>query len=463
MSEAALSIRAAAAEAPEAPALCMRDRISSFAELATLSEQRIERLKAAGLAEPGLVLGLRPQLDIASITWVLAALELGQPLALLHPRLTELERASLVARLPGFVELGEGPLSPAGPGRLPSSIQSPARGNERALALFFTSGTSGEPKLAVLSRRAFLASARMNAARLGWQPRDRWMLALPLAHVAGLSIVTRSLIARKPVVLPSELGSFDAGRLIEDLRRHECTVVSLVPTMLEAVLDRGAPPPPSLRVALLGGAPARHETLARARAAGWPVYATYGLTEACASVCIRELGDDLLPVENVGPPLPGLELRLHESRILLRGPSLLSGYLFESELVSPFDDDGWFDTGDLGRLDEHGRLEVDGRRSDLILSGGENVYPREIERVFEVQPGVRAVLVFGVPDERWGERPVVLIERGSEFDEVATRRVVDRHLAVFKRPSRWLYVDAMPRNALGKVDRRRARELLAAL
>lgn len=260
-------------------------------------------------------------------------------------------------------------------------------------------------------------------------------------------------------MLPSLADSFDPNRAVADLFRHEVTLVSWVPTMLERVLEAGLTPPAALRTVLLGGAPARSRTLESAARAGWPIVVTYGLTEACSQVSTTPLGHCAAAGMGSGHPLHGVDLRIVDGEIWIRGANLSSGYL-EGESVLPItDDEGWFATGDLGRLDEFGRLHVDARRTDLILSGGENLYPREIELAFEAQVGVSEVLVVGVQDEQWGERPVALVVPNRDYDESTVRLGLERALASHKRPKVWLLAEALPRNALGKLDRVRARAL----
>src|SRR5262249_10691805 len=218
------------------------------------------------------------------------------------------------------------------------------------------------------------------------------------------------------------------------------TIASLVPTQLHRIVEGRASLPPGLRVILLGGAPAPPALVARSPV---PVVTTYGLTEACGTVALA------------GVPLPGVEVRISpEGTIQLDGPTLMSGYLHDP---SPFTPDGWLDTGDLGALDAAGRLEIFARRTDLILSGGENVYPSEVEGALSELPGIAAACVFGVPDPEWGQVVCAALVGDRASDPVAQLR--DR-LAPFKLPRRIVWVDALPLNPAGKIDRGAARDLL---
>jgi O-succinylbenzoic acid--CoA ligase len=317
-------------------------------------------------------------------------------------------------------------------------------------AILYTSGTTGTPRGAVLTRAAFVASAAASAANLGWQPDDCWLLCMPIAHVGGLSILTRCLAARRCVALAPR---FDAALLPQWIDGARVTLVSLVPTMLERVLDahpgwRGSP---GLRAILLGGAVATPRLVARTTERGLPVLTSYGLTETCAQVTATRYATRFSPLDRgAGQPLPGVDVRVVDGRIEVRGPTLMAGYLGEPPLVPG----AWFDTGDLGEIDAHGCLHVHARRTDLIVTGGENVYPAEVERVLEDFPGVASAGVFGVPDATWGQTvaAALVAERDPPSDAVLVAFLAAR-LAPHKRPRHVCYVPRLPQTTAGKLDR----------
>jgi O-succinylbenzoic acid--CoA ligase len=223
-----------------------------------------------------------------------------------------------------------------------------------------------------------------------------------------------------------------------DAWRDDITIASLVPTQLDRLLGAGTPPPRSLRVVLLGGAPADPTLLTRAKEAGWPVAPSYGLTQTCSAVTVAEPGD----LTTSGAPLPGMRVAIApDGEILVEGPSVAGG--------------GVLRTGDLGRL-ERGRLIVTGRKSDTIVSGGENVMPQEVEAVLLQHPRIAEAAVFGRPDPEWGEAvtAAVVVATGEPLDTDEVRVFCARHLARFKVPKTIEPVDALPRNAAGKVLRR---------
>jgi O-succinylbenzoic acid--CoA ligase len=446
-----LSVFAAAAEAPDRLALLADDLALSWAGLAQRVARRVEGLRARSLDGPGPV-ALTAANDVETFITIHALIALGTPALLLHPRLTDGERRALLEAAGREDRVVTG--APGAPTHGPAPAPPPA--DERPLAIIHTSGTSGSAKGVVLSRRAFAASAEASAANLGWEDDDRWLLPLPLAHVGGLSILTRCLLARRAVILEADA---DPERVLASIRRHRASLVSLVPTVLARILDRdpAEAPPDSLRAVLLGGAAASPALLRRAADRGWPVLTTYGLSEACSQVTTQRRGTVNRGEAGSGPPLPGVELRIAEDdAIQVRGPTLFSGYLPDDG--DPFLPGGWFPTGDRGRLDDAGNLHVVGRRTDRIVTGGENVDPVEVERALESLPGVRAACVFGVPDEEWGE--VVCAAVVPEAPDVGVNALspaiqgLREGLAPFKLPRRIAMVEALATNATGKVDRR---------
>ncbi len=319
-----------------------------------------------------------------------------------------------------------------------------------AAAIVFTSGTTGEPRAAVLTRAALLASAEASAANLGWLDDDCWLLAMPIARVGGLSIVTRCLAARKTVAL---VPGFDAAQLPAQIERHRATLVSLVPAMLDRVLAAHPTwrPPEFLRAVLIGGAAAPRALLQRAARRRLPIIVTYGCTETCSQVVAT-------PYEfrfeasrcGAGRPLTGAQVRVAGGRIEVRGPMRMAGYAGEPLL----DPRQWFDTGDLGDFDAEGFLHVSGRAGDWIISGGEKVHPAEVERALEAFPGVVSAGVFGVADETWGQVvAAAIVVSGESIDDSALSAFLKTRLAPHKLPRRICLVPALPLSAAGKLDR----------
>ena len=454
----ALSLRRAAREAPDAEALIdlATGARATFSALDARAAG-VGRLLAARGVREGDRVTLRATNRVQTAAALLALFDRGVTAVPLHPRLTEAEAAPLRDDADAAAHLDDDALDEVvrGPNDLPI-----VRGGEGIAAMLYTSGTSGRPKGALLPHGALLASAEASATNLGWRDDDRWLLCLPLCHVGGLSVLTRCLLARRTVAL---LPRFDPDAVLDAIVRERTTLLSVVPTMLHALLERDRGNALArLRAVLVGGAACPMGLREESAARGIQCLATYGLTEACSQVATQSPTDPPRAREGVGRVLPGLSLRLVDARgddvasgevgqILLRGSALMRGYRGHAPLG-----EGWFDTGDHGARAPDGTLTVHGRRTDLIVTGGENVYPLEVELVASAHPDVAHALVFGVSDPVWGQRVAMLVAPRGAVDLDALRAWMGARLAGFKRPRLVAVVDAIPALPSGKPDRRGA-------
>jgi O-succinylbenzoic acid--CoA ligase len=418
----------AAALHPGRAALALPGERVTYAELLAGARAVAGALAARGTAEGDVVaLDLPPGRGL--VTALHGCALLGAVAMPVDTRLTGRERA---ARLQTAAAVLDGPPHPdAGAARAP--VFRPRAGDP--LLVVHTSGTTGEPRPVTLSHGNVLANALGSAVALGLDPAERWLCPLPLSHVGGLMVLLRSVVYGTTAVL--EPPPFDAGRVAGLLGSGAVTVASLVPTMLARVLDAGVEPAPALRRVLLGGAPAAPALLARARDAGVPVSATYGLTQACSQVTVAEPGD----LETSGHPLPGVDVELAaDGEIVVGGPTVAGG--------------GPLATGDLGRLDDRGRLVVIGRKSDTIVTGGENVAPAEVEAVLLEHPAVADAGVVGRPDPEWGEAvTAIVVARDGRLDPGELRAFCAARLARFKVPKTIELAPELPRTASGKLRR----------
>ncbi len=334
-----------------------------------------------------------------------------------------------------------GPSGPTG-GRL-----EPPPGTD---VLLSTSGTGGAPRVVCHSWGTLATGAVAAARRNRFGPGDAWLASLAWAHVGGLAVAVRAAVGGGRVVIGPE--RFEPAGVAEAIERFGVTHASLVPAMLHALLERGVPAPASLRCVLLGGAATPPELARRALAAGWPVALTYGLTEMGSQVATGEPGTTPGVAGVVGPPLDGVELSIGAAgEIEVGGPARMLGYAGE-----PLAPGKRVATGDVGEIDDAGRLCVTGRRADRIVSGGTNVNPQEVEAVLVAHPAVREACVVGTPDDVWGEIVTAVIVPTLHEPEGLREWAAER-LTGARRPRRWVMVEALPRTATGKVDRARVR------
>ncbi|MGI8801512.1 MAG: class I adenylate-forming enzyme family protein [Solirubrobacteraceae bacterium] len=410
-----------AATHPDRPAIETPTGSLTYAELAAAAAADLPAGERVAIALP-------PGLDFAVALH--ACLRSGAVAVPVDLRLGSRERAAVCA---GAVRVIDRPIrSGGGPGR-------PAGGHDLGApaVVVHTSGTTGPPRAVVLTYGNLLWSAVGSATAIGLDPAERWLCALPPAHVGGLSILVRSAIYGTTAVVHER---FDTTTVIAALMNEAITVVSLVPTTLARLLDAGLCDPPSLRCALVGGAPVPPSLLDRALSVGLRVSQTYGLSETCSQVTTQMPGDG---GPDAGPPLFCTRVRIVDGEIQVAGPTV-------AEAAGP-----WLATGDLGELVD-GRLRVTGRRSDTIVSGGENIAPTEIEAVLAEHPAVAEAAVLGVPDAEWGEAicALVVVAPGTpppDPDEL--RRHCRERLAAFKVPKGFVFVESLPRTRSGKLAR----------
>jgi len=446
----------------QAMALVLPDGALDYATLQSLTAQLCHVLRGHGL-RAGAILVVESR-STALLALLLHAALYGDFILLpLDPRLPEGQRERLLEQVHADILIVDEDNEYYTPGMnavtatdlLAQAVQakpvfpleSPVTG-DRCRLLLATSGSSGIPKLVTLADDNLEASVDAANERLGVTSHCVWLDCLSLAHIGGLAILLRCARQGASVVLHE---GFDAHAVMQDLHKHNVSHISLVPAMLARLLDLNTEPPPSLQVALIGGAPLDPGLAQRALDKGWPVWVTYGMTETASMVTARRLQSAQDDPRQVGAALRGFDLRLVDDVIQVRGAAVCR------DAGQPRGQ--WLSTGDRGQLDAAGQLTILGRKDEMLLSGGEKVHPEAVERLLVRCPGVDRVAVTGQPDPVWGEK-VVAVYCG-DIDEASLAQLCRDGIKGALRPRAFLKVDALPLTTSGKLDRAALKRLVA--
>lgn len=338
---------------------------------------------------------------------------------------------------------------------------------DRTITIMYTSGTTGFPKGVRQTAGNHVSSAMSSVLNLGLKDDDVWLCAMPLFHISGFSILVRSALYGMEVRLYEK---FDAIRTAAEIRDGSVTRMSVVSLTLDKILRElekdNAQAHPSFQTMLAGGGSVPVDYMERAIACRIPVLQTYGMTETSSQTATLAAGDAIRKMGSAGKPLFFNQIKIKNAvnsydkgEVLIHGPHVTPGYIGRFADINPLED-GWLPTGDIGYFDEEGYLYVIDRRSDLIISGGENIYPAEIENVLVAHPNVSEAGVCGREHAEWGSVPVAFVVVAGDVSAEELLLFCEEQLARYKVPKEFYFVDKLPRNASNKLLRRELREWL---
>lgn len=326
---------------------------------------------------------------------------------------------------------------------------------ERIASIMFTSGTTGPQKAVPQTFNNHLASAIGCKESLGFDQNTKWLSVLPIYHISGLSVLLRSMIEGFTVRI---VNKFDADQILEIIKGENITHISLVPQTLKWMMDAGLTEPYHLEKILLGGAKLSHALIEEALQYHLPIYNSFGMTETCSQFLTASPAMLKFNPDTVGKPSPNVDVKIIKpnreghGELLINGDNVINGYLYPKNLTDTFEN-GYFKTGDIAKIDSEGNVMIYDRRKDLIISGGENIYPFEIESAAKRYKNVNDAMCIGVEDAEWGQVPKLYYVSESDIDENKLQHFLQQELAKYKVPKTYQRVETLPYTSTGKLKR----------
>lgn len=465
---------------PLRSALTYEGQTWTFQQVNELSLKRARQLTALGVQQGHRIAIMGPSTP-ALVVMMYACMHLQCEMVMLNRRLTQAEIAYQLEDSQATIVL----VADEDVEKLPSSVPyhqftAIEKGKEQYVdiakewslnqttSIMYTSGTTGFPKGVRQTVGNHQASATASVLNIGLQADDVWLCAMPLFHISGFSILVRSLLYGNKVQLYEH---FNVDAITQNIMDGDVTHMSVVAVTLERILNtlelNMAQASPRFKLMLAGGGPVPVDYLERASAVHLAVAQTYGMTETSSQTATLASEDAMKKIGSAGKPLFFNQIKISapnaqgEGEICIRGPHVTPGYIgrFAERSATV---DGWLHTGDIGYMDEEGYLFVVDRRADLIISGGENIYPAEIENVLLAHPAVQEAGVCGIEDETWGQVPIAFVVLKEAVMMENLKQHCEKKLAKYKVPKQIKIIDTLPRNGANKLLRRKLAALLSS-
>jgi O-succinylbenzoic acid--CoA ligase len=323
--------------------------------------------------------------------------------------------------------------------------------------MLFTSGSTGNPKCVQLSFNNFYESAKSADEYIKHGFPDIWLASLPFYHIGGFSIFTRSLISGCNIVIPESVSTSDQ---IESINKFNPTLVSLVPTMLQKIIERYPKSWESLRIAFVGGGPTERNLIINAIKSGWQISVVYGATETASMITVASSQNIISNGLSAGKPLTGVEIKFENQKIIVKSKSVAKGYYHLENNVDQQIFNGEYFSNDIGEIDQFGNLQIIGRSDDIIISGGENISLLEIEQLLNEVEHIKQCVALGIKDEKWGESYIIVSDSNSADLENRIINVLSRKVGRFKLPSKIIFVEKIPTSSVGKTRKSKLKNKL---
>ena len=334
--------------------------------------------------------------------------------------------------------------------------------------ILFTSGSSKKPKAVMLSFENLIQSALIGDKAIAHSAKDKWLASLPFYHIGGFSIIFRTIMFGASIIIPDSLSNDDIKKAI---LKHHPTLASLVSHQLKKFVDINFSPPKELRMVLLGGGFSDKELILKAIELKWNLAKVYGSTETSSFISVMDKEEVKRKPEASGKAILPNQVFIYSGyketlssksgRIIIKSPAVMKGYYKTNSETNSKSKKDLFDTGDIGYLDEEGFLFVEAKRSDLIVTGGENINPVEVEKVILTHNDVKEVCVIGIKDKTWGQlvSAAIVLKKDGRLSANELKNFLKEKLASYKIPKKILFIDEIPKTEMGKVIREKVNKL----